>query len=339
MTPPGFLMVSISLDILILSIRFAYEPSFCVCSELAKFALQVEAQSPQIEMLYPNPIVTPAWEQSSREGLAYALRRECVRLDSAALIDRMKNFYGDEVAAGVGVESLRSKLKLLEADTARFSNIHFFDEVNCRLELGVQQWSSARQEPLPNADFMQKLERSALFCQLHEELGPKIVTEADLQAAVQLCGGYSVSLVRRFLMRAANAFQNRNVGNPSPMHVAGDQVESKSDSSSAVQWWGASNTPRLALIAAHDTTILPLLLAFGMFDFRWPVFGSSICVELYRSEDSGSAADQFYVRILYLWPRRSTADPDSTVINQISDRSIPLHDFLSRIQFYSTDHS
>lgn len=324
-----------------------------MCADLSKFALQVEVQSPQTELLYPNPIVTPSWDRNSREGVIYALQTEGVRLDSAALIARMKQYYSDEVtrtATGTGKDAavetrqvLLNKLQLMEADTRRLLNIHLWDEVNCRLQLGVQQWGSERKEPLPDAEFVKTLERSALVCQLHEQLGPKIETEAELQAAIKLSGGYAVGLTKRLLSRAADALQS-GVITPQPMDVdANSSVQSmdtNNANSSGEQWWGVKNSesdsiPRLSLIGAHDTTLLPLLIAFGLFDMRWPPFGSSICIELYRCEGDASA-DQFFVRLIYCWPRRSGTDADSPIqIDRIAERCYKLTDFLRRIESYS----
>lgn len=36
------------------------------------------------------------------------------------------------------------------------------------------------------------------------------------------------------------------------------------------------------MYSAHDTTLLPLLVALGMYDGRWPPFASYIAFELYQ---------------------------------------------------------
>ena len=74
----------------------------------------------------------------------------------------------------------------------------------------------------------------------------------------------------------------------------------------------------LRLVSGHDTTLMPLLLALGVYDERWPPFCATLCVELWlhsppplrrgeplppqqagggaEEEGKGAAA---YVRLLY----------------------------------------
>ncbi|EGD78031.1 hypothetical protein PTSG_09668 [Salpingoeca rosetta] len=54
--------------------------------------------------------------------------------------------------------------------------------------------------------------------------------------------------------------------------------------------------PRMRMFSCHDTTLLPMLLCFGIFDGKWPPFAADICIELYRDENS---VDDHYVRVLY----------------------------------------
>uniref|UniRef100_A0A0X3PXD2 2-phosphoxylose phosphatase 1 n=1 Tax=Schistocephalus solidus TaxID=70667 RepID=A0A0X3PXD2_SCHSO len=51
-----------------------------------------------------------------------------------------------------------------------------------------------------------------------------------------------------------------------------------------------SEMPPLQLVAGHDSTILPLLLAFGSFDGKWPPFGADVIIELYSQTDGPNAA-------------------------------------------------
>lgn len=50
----------------------------------------------------------------------------------------------------------------------------------------------------------------------------------------------------------------------------------------------------ISLYSAHDTTVISLLLVFGIFDDKWPPFLASIIIEVYRSEDNERC-----IRILY----------------------------------------
>ena len=52
--------------------------------------------------------------------------------------------------------------------------------------------------------------------------------------------------------------------------------------------------PKLYLFSAHDTTIVPLLVAFKIFDNKWPVYCANIAIELWQ-KDSGD----HIVKILY----------------------------------------
>jgi len=66
---------------------------------------------------------------------------------------------------------------------------------------------------------------------------------------------------------------------------------------------------KLYLVSAHDTTVLPLLVAFGVHDGLWPPFCANIAVELWenqelvdRAAEIGSAEaeeDRFLVRVVY----------------------------------------
>ena len=315
-------------------------------SELANLALVVEVHEPSDEFLYINQTVAPSWEQVRREGLYYAERLETVKRDSMALLERIRRYYFDEGSSreqllqADELDALRARLEQLEGDTRLLSNIHLFDEVSCRVELGIRQWRSRQEDPLADADFQRLVERTALTCYLYEILGPNVSNETDLQKSLQRCVGHPVCLARRFLMRAASALRvlsnsSNGNGNHSPDDDSFDE-----ESNSAVHWWGASGSPRLALIGAHDTTILPLTIAFGMFDFRWPTYGSSFAFELHRLD--GGTSDSLYVRLFYCWPRaiNSSSDADPEIqIECVSERCFSLDDFLRIIEFFNDSES
>jgi len=48
--------------------------------------------------------------------------------------------------------------------------------------------------------------------------------------------------------------------------------------------------------AGHDTTIAPLLCAFGVYDRVWPTYGSTIVLELFSEKSNPS---KHFVRLLY----------------------------------------
>ncbi|KAK3728232.1 hypothetical protein RRG08_017526 [Elysia crispata] len=58
--------------------------------------------------------------------------------------------------------------------------------------------------------------------------------------------------------------------------------------------------PRLFLYSGHDTTVIPILEVLGLPQVKWPPFGASLALELYKSHDSPSE-NQFFVRVVYCW--------------------------------------
>lgn len=58
--------------------------------------------------------------------------------------------------------------------------------------------------------------------------------------------------------------------------------------------------PRMYLYAGHDTTLIPILEVLNMSHFRWPPFGASLVLELYRSRDT-TVTTKYYVRVIYCW--------------------------------------
>jgi hypothetical protein len=40
--------------------------------------------------------------------------------------------------------------------------------------------------------------------------------------------------------------------------------------------------PKLALLSAHDTSVMPLLICLGIFDNKWPRFAADLAFELYE---------------------------------------------------------
>lgn len=301
------------------------------------------------ERLYINQMVSPSWEQVRHEGLRRADGLEAVKQDTRALLSCIRRYYlEDGICADANapnseaLDALRTKLDRLEADIALLSKIHLFDEVSCRVELGVPQPRN-RADPLADAEFVLRVERTALICFLYEILGAHVSNETDLQEALKRCVGHPVCVARRFLMRAASALRVHTTGEKENGNLSPGDDSFDEESSSAVHWWGASGSPRLALIGTHDTTILPLLVLFGMLDFRWPTFGASFVIELHRLEDG--SPDSLFVRLLYCWPRAQSSsstsdDPNAGIqIECIAERCLFLNDFLRVIEFFNDSES
>nr|CAB3219779.1 lysophosphatidic acid phosphatase type 6-like [Phallusia mammillata] len=66
---------------------------------------------------------------------------------------------------------------------------------------------------------------------------------------------------------------------------------------------------KLYLFSGHDTTLMPLMQAFGITDFEWPPFAADITIELYEKKESG---EQF-IRILYLGKARKVSGCTDTL--------------------------
>uniref|UniRef100_A0AC11DJM8 Acid phosphatase 6, lysophosphatidic n=1 Tax=Ovis aries TaxID=9940 RepID=A0AC11DJM8_SHEEP len=57
-----------------------------------------------------------------------------------------------------------------------------------------------------------------------------------------------------------------------------------------------SKTRKLYLYAAHDVTLMPLLITLGIFDHKWPPFAVDLTVELYQHRESKEWFVQLYYR-------------------------------------------
>ncbi|KAM6217661.1 lysophosphatidic acid phosphatase type 6 [Rhynchocyon petersi] len=56
-----------------------------------------------------------------------------------------------------------------------------------------------------------------------------------------------------------------------------------------------SKSRKLYLYAAHDMTLMPLLMALGIFDHKWPPFAVDLTMELYQHQKS----KEWFVRLYY----------------------------------------
>uniref|UniRef100_A0A671W9Y0 Acid phosphatase 6, lysophosphatidic n=1 Tax=Sparus aurata TaxID=8175 RepID=A0A671W9Y0_SPAAU len=61
---------------------------------------------------------------------------------------------------------------------------------------------------------------------------------------------------------------------------------------------GTSSEPnrKLFLYSAHDTTLIPCLMAFGVFDMRWPPYAADITLELHQHRQTKEA----FVKVSYI---------------------------------------
>lgn len=53
---------------------------------------------------------------------------------------------------------------------------------------------------------------------------------------------------------------------------------------------------KLFLYSVHDTTLIPCLMAMGIFDLRWPPYAADITVELYKHRQT----DEAYIKVSYI---------------------------------------
>lgn len=58
---------------------------------------------------------------------------------------------------------------------------------------------------------------------------------------------------------------------------------------------------KLFLYASHDSTLIPLLLALGTFDHKWPPYAADVTLELYQHRPS----KEWFVRVSYRGEVRS----------------------------------
>ena len=57
-------------------------------------------------------------------------------------------------------------------------------------------------------------------------------------------------------------------------------------------------THKLGIYGAHDSTLVPLLVALGGFDYKWPPFLADVTFELYSNEEAKHSKD-YFVKVLY----------------------------------------
>ena len=67
---------------------------------------------------------------------------------------------------------------------------------------------------------------------------------------------------------------------------------------------------KFILYSAHDTTLMAVLHALGVYDFKWPKFAADVKIELYQDEVSGSLLIKpirlaFVSLLIFLFPFNS----------------------------------
>ncbi|XP_014109007.1 PREDICTED: lysophosphatidic acid phosphatase type 6 isoform X1 [Pseudopodoces humilis] len=85
----------------------------------------------------------------------------------------------------------------------------------------------------------------------------------------------------------------------------------------------AEKARKLFLYASHDSTLIPLLLALGTFDNKWPPYASDVILELYQHRRS----KEWFVRVSYRG--------EEQVIKGCKAGLCPLEEFLEVLSQYS----
>ncbi|XP_068185473.1 lysophosphatidic acid phosphatase type 6 [Antennarius striatus] len=88
---------------------------------------------------------------------------------------------------------------------------------------------------------------------------------------------------------------------------------------------GSSGEPhrKLYLYSAHDTTLLPCLMALGIFDMKWPPFAADITVELHQQRQTNNT----FVKVSYTG--------QDQLIPGCSGVYCPLEEFKQAVSAYS----
>ncbi|XP_036964669.1 lysophosphatidic acid phosphatase type 6 [Acanthopagrus latus] len=88
---------------------------------------------------------------------------------------------------------------------------------------------------------------------------------------------------------------------------------------------GTSSEPnrKLFLYSAHDTTLIPCLMAFGVFDMRWPPYAADITLELHQHRQTKEA----FVKVSYIG--------QDQLIQGCSAVYCPLEEFKHALSSYS----
>lgn len=85
---------------------------------------------------------------------------------------------------------------------------------------------------------------------------------------------------------------------------------------------------KLFLYSVHDTTLMPCLMALGVFDMKWPPYAADITLELYQHRQT----NQHYVKVSYIGqvrPFTQYSGGKMLQIHTISFKSLRLKDLCS----------
>ncbi|NWV01978.1 PPA6 phosphatase, partial [Upupa epops] len=85
----------------------------------------------------------------------------------------------------------------------------------------------------------------------------------------------------------------------------------------------AGKARKLILYACHDTTLIPLLVALGTFDHKWPPYAADVTLELYQHKQS----KEWFVRMSYRG--------EEQVVKGCRAGLCPLEEFLEVLSQYS----
>ncbi|XP_057245926.1 lysophosphatidic acid phosphatase type 6 [Malurus melanocephalus] len=85
----------------------------------------------------------------------------------------------------------------------------------------------------------------------------------------------------------------------------------------------AEKARKLFLYASHDSTLIPLLVALGTYDRKWPPYAADVTLELYQHRHS----KEWFVRVCYRG--------EEQVVKGCKTGLCPLEDFLDVLSQYS----
>nr|XP_005017696.2 lysophosphatidic acid phosphatase type 6 isoform X2 [Anas platyrhynchos] len=85
----------------------------------------------------------------------------------------------------------------------------------------------------------------------------------------------------------------------------------------------AEKARKLILYASHDVTLIPLLVALGTFDHKWPPYAADVTLELYQHRQS----KEWFVRVSY--------HGEEQVVKGCRAGLCPLEEFLEVLSQYS----
>ncbi|XP_035762503.1 lysophosphatidic acid phosphatase type 6 isoform X2 [Neolamprologus brichardi] len=101
------------------------------------------------------------------------------------------------------------------------------------------------------------------------------------------------------------------------LHMLVDNIEEK------LQGTSSEPSRKVFLYSAHDTTLIPCLLALGIFDMRWPPYAADLTVELHQNRKTNEA----FVKVSYVG--------EDQLIRGCSAVYCPLEEFKQILSTYS----